>query len=70
MKSKDVEQLMGIVKSVEQLKTGDCDPVFEMKDLGFTKSYAGFNISADQPANPCGLIARSMFNDTYKISVV
>lgn len=38
-----------------------------MKDLGLNKSFDGTFLDGNQPANPCGLIARSLFNDTYKL---
>lgn len=36
-----------------------------MGDLGLDMSYGGTPLASNLPANPCGLIAKSVFNDTY-----
>ena len=41
---------------------GDCHPIITMKELGRTKSVNGRILSGEDPANPCGLIAKSLFN--------
>ena len=41
-----------------------------MKDLYISDVYYSINgekLSPDAPANPCGLIAKSLFNDTYQL---
>ena len=63
IKSKSIEQLKGKVLSVDQIS--DCDPITTVKDLGFFQTIGGYYLNGSEPANPCGLIARSLFNDTY-----
>lgn len=68
VKSKSSTQLNGEVLTTEELKnSGDCDPIYTMKDLGKETTYDGTEISENAPANPCGLIAKSFFNDEYKL---
>ena len=46
----------------------DCDPIIYMNSTGRTKFInvnAPFN--PGMPAFPCGLVAKSYFNDTYKL---
>ena len=62
-KSRDIYQLMGDLRSVSEIDKY-CDPIVDMQDLGF---YTTLNISSSAPANPCGLVAKSYFNDTYSI---
>ena len=54
---------MGDLRSVSEIDKY-CDPIVDMQDLGF---YTTLNISSSAPANPCGLVAKSYFNDTYSI---
>lgn len=66
VKSVNFNQLSG-----DSLGTGSltsCEPIVSNKDLGFNLSYTGVTLDPDAAANPCGLIARSFFNDTYSIS--
>jgi hypothetical protein len=51
VKSFDVDQLKGDAKTGPQIKSGECDPLDVAPD--------------GRPYYPCGLIANSMFNDTY-----
>ncbi|KAJ4348663.1 alkylphosphocholine resistance protein lem3 [Didymosphaeria variabile] len=51
VKSFDVDQLKGDAKTGAQIKSGECDPLDVAPD--------------GRPYYPCGLIANSMFNDTY-----
>lgn len=51
VKSLDVSQLKGEARDAGQIRAGDCDPLDIGKD--------------DKPYYPCGLIANSMFNDTF-----
>lgn len=60
VKSRDDDQLKGKIKSVDQLT--NCDPIRTVKDLGFDfplKNLKGEQLKPEDPANPCGLIARS-----------
>jgi hypothetical protein len=61
---------MGDDRSKSDVKTS-CDPVVDKDDLGFKefvypKSYEE-NSDGDDVASPCGLMARSYFNDTYTL---
>lgn len=51
VKSFDVDQLKGDAKSGPQVSSGECEPLDVAPD--------------GRPYYPCGLIANSMFNDTY-----
>ena len=60
-KSRDIMQLMGNERTTAQVD-GSCFPVSSMGDLGF---YTTLFLDAKDVANPCGLIAQSIFNDTF-----
>jgi len=47
----------------------DCDPIISNKDLQpyITKSIDGTPLLPESTANPCGLIARSVFTDYYNL---
>jgi len=66
VKSRSNEQLMGNWLTVNELD--DCDPIKQNKDLGRTTNWKGDALEPDDPAFPCGLVAKSFFNDTFKIS--
>ena len=69
VKSRSNEQLMGNNLSVDQLD--DCDPIKRNKDLGREFAYDGVTaLEPDDPAFPCGLVAKSFFNDTFSLSRV
>jgi hypothetical protein len=57
VKSFDVNQLKGQDVSVSSIKSGECDP------LDVAPATAD---KPERPYYPCGLIANSMFNDTFK----
>ena len=69
IKSKSIKQLKGNYLTEDDIKE-DCDPITKNKDLwaGVT-SFSDSSKVLDQEAvaHPCGLIAKSFFNDTYKI---
>mmetsp|Transcript_35451 Transcript_35451/g.35114 ORF Transcript_35451/g.35114 Transcript_35451/m.35114 type:complete len:190 (+) Transcript_35451:267-836(+) len=65
VKSVDYDQLSGENKGVGSLDA--CDPIKTNSDLGFTQSYGGVTLDPSAAANPCGLIARSFFNDTFSM---
>jgi len=46
-----------------------CDPIIKVNDLWTNqrKNLLGEDLNVDEPAIPCGLVAKSYFNDTYKL---
>jgi hypothetical protein len=52
----------------------DCDPIKTVGDLGNYMTVSGKNINdtvkgdGDIPANPCGLVAKSFFTDSYNLT--
>jgi hypothetical protein len=68
IKSKSIDQLSGKTLTADQIST-DCDPILTMKDVGIYKSIGGYPLQPEDVANPCGLIAKSLFNDTYTLAL-
>jgi hypothetical protein len=66
IKSKSSNQLQGNDLKLSEISS-DCDPITTMKDVGIFKSIGGFPLNANDTANPCGLIAKSFFNDTFTL---
>jgi hypothetical protein len=66
VKSKSNTQLSGTDLSVGELDT-DCTPIVTNADMGVTVSYTGVALKPDNAAIPCGLIAKSIFNDTFAL---
>lgn len=75
MKSRDNSQLFGEYKAPKDLK--DCEPIvnvsalwpeqqFDMNRIETTKKSKA-KLDANAPAIPCGLVAKSFFNDTFKL---
>ena len=67
IKSKSNKQLKGNWLTEEDIKN-DCDPIKLNKDL--YEGIVGLNgteLDPEEVAHPCGLIAKSFFNDSYKI---
>jgi hypothetical protein len=53
--------------SVDEL-TGECDPILTVGDIGeIVYSVSGKRLNSSWPAIPCGLIAKSFFNDNYTL---
>jgi hypothetical protein len=66
IKSKSVEQLGGEDLGVADLDV--CEPIITNRDLGFDYAADGkTKLDPEAPANPCGLVAMSLFNDTYTL---
>lgn len=64
VKSRSNEQLMGTELTIDQLD--DCDPIKSNKDLGRIKAYDDSTLlDQEAAAFPCGLVAKSFFNDTF-----
>lgn len=62
--------MMGNWMKVDELD--DCDPIKTNKDTGFSKSIVpgAPDLLDDEPAYPCGLVAKSLFNDTFSLTPV
>lgn len=66
VKSRSNEQLMGNNLDVSQLD--DCDPIKTNKDVGREFAMDGdTKLDENAAAFPCGLVAKSVFNDTYEL---
>ena len=66
VKSRSFTQLKGNWVDVDSL--GDCDPIVKVSDLGDTVyNVNGKKLDGNLPANPCGLVAKSVFTDTFKL---
>jgi len=61
--------LIGNTRSIADIKL-NCDPIISVGDLDEWQRFS-LNGAAltdnNTAANPCGLIAKSTFNDTFKI---
>lgn len=66
-KSRDIKQLMGDTQSKSEIDSY-CDPVKNMHDLGFIVNNPYLDLKS--VANPCGMMAKAYFNDTYTITPV
>ncbi len=63
VKSRSFNQLNG--KWITDKDLNDCDPIKRNSDVGIAKSLNGTILDPNEPAAPCGLVAKSFFNDTY-----
>jgi hypothetical protein len=69
VKSKSNSQLKGEIVSADSLRSSnDCDPIYTMADLGRNYSVSGSPLLPTDVANPCGLIAKSLFSDRYMLT--
>lgn len=73
VKSKDAKQLAGNDRTVDELS--DCAPIITNADLAAPSNTTTFYGSTtlvitqpNAPAIPCGLIAKSVFTDTYTLT--
>lgn len=68
VKSKSDKQLAGQDLSLSDLsKSGDCFPVMTNKEMEKAISVDGTHLDPNAVSIPCGLIAKSYFNDTYEL---
>lgn len=65
VKSKSNGQLAGDIVDDIELIMSDCDPIVNATDVGRATTVSGKPLVTGMVANPCGLIAKSLFNDTY-----
>ena len=69
IKSKSDDQLNGKEFTLEEMKKAqDCNPAITNREMGFekgAKSITGDLLDMDDLAIPCGLIAKSYFNDNF-----
>lgn len=68
VKSRSFNQLRGVYISTPS-ELSDCDPIKYNRDLApnITTSVSNKKLNGDDPAVPCGLVAKSFFNDTYTL---
>ena len=66
LKSKNIDQLRGKTKS-----TDDCEPAETNREmnLGTNVAIDGTPLIMDSKAIPCGLMAKTFFNDTYTFKI-
>ncbi len=67
VKSKNDDQLNGkFMTLAEMIDNEECDPVITNADMGKNRSYNDtYDLNPDDLAIPCGLIAKSFFNDNF-----
>lgn len=71
VKSRDYKQLMGQTRTEGEIKT-PCDPIYlnsQLVTAGITQAYnPKIKLDPTGVAIPCGLIAKSLFNDTFNLT--
>lgn len=59
---------MGLVVDLPAATT-ECDPIVTNADMGVTIAFDNVTtLNPDAVAIPCGLIAKSVFNDTFQLN--
>ena len=66
VKSRNNDQLKGKKVSDKTLED-DCDPVVTNSEMGKTKNIYNEDLEPNEIAVPCGLIAKSYFNDNFNL---
>ena len=67
VKSRSNDQLLGTNLAVDSTEIKDCDPIITNEQLEFTHNVNGTLLDPAAAAVPCGLVAKSFFNDTFKL---
>ena len=66
MNSKNTDQLNGLSVNIDELAT--CTPILTNKDMGGNiTSWNNTPLKDSDPANPCGLIAKTFFSGFFII---
>ena len=66
VKSRSFEQLQGEDEDKDDVDSR-CDPIITNKDGDRKWSYDGYSLDPNDPANPCGLAAHTVFTDSFRI---
>ena len=70
VKSRSDRQLSGQNLTVVELTNSkECEPAYNNSVIGVSKSVTGKPLDGGAAAFPCGLIAKSFFNETYKVFI-
>lgn len=56
--------------SIDDTQRDQCNPIYTNADVGRNTSVNGALLIPTATAYPCGLIAKSVFNDSYILSTV
>ena len=66
VRSKSIKQLYGEETTKEEMENdGDCKPIYTNKDIGKNISLNNTELDPKDVAIPCGIIAKTYFNDTF-----
>lgn len=60
------KQLLGNNLNESDIST-DCSPIVLNSDLFVNVSITGVPLNKSAPANPCGMIAYTLFNDSFTL---